>query len=42
MTDNVMPAYMQPPWFFLYFAALWLGVTGILAHWSGWAAGGAI
>jgi len=26
------------PWFYLYFAALWLVITGTLAHWSGWVA----
>jgi hypothetical protein len=36
MTTTI-PAFLQPPWLYLYFAALWLGITGLLAHWSGWA-----
>jgi hypothetical protein len=34
---TTIPAFLQPPWFFLYFGLLWFAVTGILAHWSGWA-----
>jgi hypothetical protein len=34
---NMMPAYLQPPWFFLYFGVLWIGLTGLLARVSGWA-----
>jgi hypothetical protein len=36
MTTTI-PAFLQPPWFFLYFGLLWFGVTGVLAHGSGWA-----
>jgi hypothetical protein len=36
MTTPV-PAFLQPPWFFLYFGLLWFGVSGVLAYWSGWA-----
>src|SRR5215475_7265121 len=32
------PAFLQPPWFFLFFAVLWIGVGASLAWASGWRA----
>jgi hypothetical protein len=32
-----MPTYMQPQYFLPLFAAMWFGVTGLLAHFGGWA-----
>jgi len=37
MTDPTLPAFLEPKWFFPAFAAMWVGVTGLLAHLSGWA-----
>ena len=32
------PAFLQPPWFFVFFAAMWLGVGVALSYASGWRA----
>jgi hypothetical protein len=37
MSGESLPVFLEPPWFFLTFVALWFGMTGLLAHWSGWA-----
>jgi hypothetical protein len=37
MNGESLPVFLEPPWFFLTFAALWFGITGLLAHCSGWA-----
>lgn len=35
--NQEMPTYMQPQYFFPLFVAMWFGVTGLLAHFGGWA-----
>jgi len=36
MSATTHTAFMHPQWFFPAFAAMWLGISGLLAHWSGW------
>ena len=37
MTEASMPVFMQPQWLPLTFIAMWIAITGLLAHLSGWA-----
>lgn len=37
MDGTPVPAHLEPQWFIPLFALMWLGVTGLLAHFSGWA-----
>src|SRR5262249_10340878 len=36
MDGAPFPAYLEPRWFIPLFALMWLGGTGLLAHFSGW------
>jgi hypothetical protein len=36
MNNTAMPVFMQPQWFLPLFAAMWFGITGLLAHMGGW------
>jgi len=36
MTDPTVPAFLDPKWIFPAFAAMWLGLTGLLARLGGW------
>jgi hypothetical protein len=36
MNGTAVPTYLEPQWFIPLFALMWLGVTGLLAHLSGW------
>jgi hypothetical protein len=38
MNPDAMPGFLQPPWFFEYFARFLIGVTSLLAYVSGWTA----
>jgi hypothetical protein len=37
MNDVFLPMRIEPQWFLALFGVMWLGITGLLAHLSGWA-----
>lgn len=36
MNELEIPGFMQPQWFIPLFAAMWLAITGLFGHISGW------
>ena len=33
---STLPELLDPPWFFPFFATMWVGISGLLSIWSGW------
>ena len=37
MSETSVPSFMEAQWFYPLFVLVWFGLTGLLAHFGGWA-----
>ena len=37
MNEAEIPTLMQPQWFLPFFAVMWIGISGLLSYFGGWA-----